>query len=83
MANDEMNDKRLEMLIRLASQRLGMSEGDLVRQMQSGDVGGLGAHMNPDQQRQFQAMIQTPELAKQLIDSPSAQAILKQLMGGN
>ena len=82
MAEDGLDRRQMEALLRMAGGRLGMDADALAAQLAQGDVSGLGARLDPAKRQQFEALLQRPELAEQLLRSPAAAALLRQLRGG-
>lgn len=67
-----MND-----LIQKASQQLGTSSGELKRQIDNGKLDEIMKKLPPQQAQNFQNILNNPELAKKLMDTPQAKMLMK------
>lgn len=75
MAN--LTPQQLAALLQFASAKLGVSEQELAKTVQTGDASGLG--LSPDAKRRFDSMLGgNPEA---LLQSPQVKAMLNQLLG--
>ena len=75
MAN--LTPQQLSALLQFASAKLGVSEEQLAKTVQTGDTSGLG--LSPDAQRKFEGMLgSNPET---LLQSPQVKAMLQNLLG--
>lgn len=78
---NNLSKNQMEMLLNLASKKLGTNKQDLQQQLNQGKVNDFMGKLNPAQASQLQQALSNPLIAKQMLNSPQAQAILKQLMG--
>ncbi len=69
--------KKMNDLIQKASQQLGTSSGELKRQIDNGKLDEIMKKLPPQQAQNFQNILNNPELAKKLMDTPQAKILMK------
>lgn len=69
--------KNMNDLIQKASQQLGTSSGELKRQIDNGKLDEIMKKLPPQQAQNFQNILNNPELAKKLMDTPQAKILMK------
>lgn len=69
--------KNMNDLIQKASQQLGTSSGELKRQIDNGKLDEIMKKLPPQQAQNFQNILNNPELAKKLMDTPQAKMLMK------
>lgn len=79
----QITPDQLQALIAYASRRLGMTPEQLQRTVQEGGLSSLADKVGGDSASQIASLAGDRQKAEQLLNSPQAQAILKQLLGGN
>jgi hypothetical protein len=79
----QITPDQLQALIAYASKQLGMTPEQLQKTVQTGGLGALSDKVSPDSAAQIAALAGDREKAQQLLNSPRAQALMKQLLGGN
>lgn len=83
MADNKLNQDQLYALLQYASRKLGTTPQRLAQALQNGGVESLAANLSPDTADKLHSMMGDRERARQLLDSPQAQALLKKLLDGN
>lgn len=71
------NRPDLNGLIQEASKKLGVNSKELQRQVESGKLDDLLKKMPPKQAQSFQQILNNPELAKKMMQSPQVQQMMK------
>ncbi len=79
MGNTQLTPQQLEALLKFASSKLGISQEQLARTVQSGNLDELG--LSPDSTRKLNGMMGGGD-PQSLLQSPQVQALLTQLLGG-
>ncbi len=79
MGNTQLTPQQLEALLKFASSKLGISQEQLARTVQSGNLDELG--LSPDSTRKLNGMMGGND-PQSLLQSPQVQALLSQLLGG-
>lgn len=79
MGNTQLTPQQLEALLKFASSKLGISQEQLARTVQSGNLDELG--LSPDSTRKLNGMMGGSD-PQSLLQSPQVQALLSQLLGG-
>jgi len=79
------NNDSINQLINEAGKRAGVDPGSLKRTIDSGKLDDLLAKMDQKDADKFRKIVQSPELARQLLKTPQAQKLIQQFMqqGGN
>lgn len=76
------NEKELQSLLNTMAQRLGTTPDQMKAEAQSGDLSRLFGAMNPEDAAKIQKVLNDREAANKLLNSPQAQQLIRQLMGG-
>lgn len=74
---NQPDSKSMNELIQKASQQLGTSSGELKRQIDNGKLDEIMKKLPPQQAQNFQNILNNPELAKKLMDTPQAKLLMK------
>lgn len=74
-----MDNDKLEALLKLTAQRLGSTPEALKAAAQSGDMGKMLGNIGGSESAAMQKVLSDPDAAKKLLSSPQAQALLKML----
>lgn len=77
MANKNNTNKMLDEL----SRRLGVSQQTIKEAAQSGNVDDLLKNTNSESSEQIRSVLNDPQKAQKILNSPQAQAIIKMLNG--
>lgn len=77
MSNNKNADKMLEEL----SLRLGVSQQAIKEAAQSGNVNDLLKNADSESSEQIKSVLNDPQKAQKILNSPQAQAIIKMLNG--
>lgn len=77
MVNNNNTNKMLEEL----SRRLGVSQQSIKEAAQSGNVNDLLKNADSESSEQIKAVLNDPQKAQKILNSPQAQAIIKMLNG--
>lgn len=64
------------------SKKMGTTPQDLKQSAQNGQLDRIIRSLNPNDSQKLQEVLQNPEAANQLLNSPQAQQLIKKLMGG-
>ncbi len=80
MGNAQLTPQQLEVLLKFASGKLGISEEQLARTVQSGNIDNLG--LSPENNQKLEGLLGDRSNAEALLKSPQVQALLSQLLGG-
>ena len=78
--NNRPSKEELERLARQASSQLNMKPNDVNQAVESGKVDGLLGRLSADDANRVKAVLSDEQKAKELLNSPAAQALLKKLM---
>ncbi|MBQ2824813.1 MAG: hypothetical protein IJF19_00940 [Clostridia bacterium] len=73
------NEKQMENIARMLSQKLNMSSSDIMQSMKSGDVNSVLGSLNSDQRQKVGSILSNPELTKKLMEDKGVQDILRKL----
>lgn len=76
-----MNDN-INKLLSSLSKQLGVSENQIKNAAKSGDVDEMLKNADTEQSEKIKSILNDPEKAKELLNSPQAQALIK-LLGDN
>ena len=82
MKEDQMDNTKLEALLKIAAQRLGSTPEALKEAAQNGDLSQMMGSAGQEESSAMQQAMSDPEAAKKLLATPQAQAIIKMLQGG-
>lgn len=80
IAMKQPDPKAMDELLRKASQQMGTSANELKQQVENGKLDDIMKKLPKQQAESFQNILNNPELAKKLMESPQAQAIMKKFM---
>lgn len=73
--NDNLND-----LINEAGKRTGVDPKNLKQTIDSGKLDQLVSKMNPKDAEKFRNIINNPQMAQQMLNTPQAKLLIKQFM---
>ncbi len=76
-----LSQKQMELLMSLASKKMGKNPEQMRQQLQSGDLQGLLGGLPQGQQQRIQQLMNDPAAIQQLISNPKVQQLLQGLMG--
>lgn len=74
---NQPNQNAMNELIQQASKKLGASPEALKQQVNNGKLDEIMKKLPPQQAQSFQNILNNPELAKKLMDTPQAKAIMQ------
>lgn len=77
-----MKENNLEKLISNLSKQLGISENQIKNAAQKGNVNDILKNADSNQKNKINSILNDPEKAKEILNSPQAQALMK-LLGGD
>ena len=78
MDQSQFSEKKVEQLLSMASKKLGVSPDQLKSQLQQGNVQNAVQGGKVDMNR-FQKIVKDPGKIQQMLDTPAAKQLLKQL----
>ena len=78
MDQNQFSEKKVEQLLSMASKKLGVSPDQLKSQLQQGNVHNAVQGGKVDMNR-FQKIVKDPGKIQQMLDTPAAKQLLKQL----
>ena len=78
----DFSQQQLNQLLQMASKKMGTTPEELKHKLETNNVEETLKHINKNDAAKIQQVLSNPTLAKQLLNSPQAQAILKNVMGG-
>lgn len=73
--NDSLNE-----LINQAGQKIGENPQNIKNAIDSGKLDELVKKMRPEDQKRFTEVMSNPDLARQMLQTPQAQALIKKFM---
>ena len=76
--NPNMSDTQLKLLMSLAGDKLKMSPDQLQVLLQKGDIQGISGRSGVD----INSILNDPKAIEQILNSPKAKSMLKDLKGG-
>lgn len=79
------NNDALSALLNEAGKKTGVNPATLKQNVQNGKLDALLANMKPQDAKRFQEILNNPALAKQLLNTPGAQKLIRRFaeQGGN
>lgn len=77
-----LDNERLENLLKVTSQRLGTTPDALKQAAQNGDLSRMVGGMGENESAAMKKVLSDPEAAKKLLSSPQAQKLLQMLQKG-
>lgn len=81
MNNFNLSQNQMDMLLAMASKKMGTDPEKLKQQMQSGQMDGILNGLSPAQQNQISALINNPAAIEQFVANPKVQQLLRGMMG--
>lgn len=82
MNQNDMDNDRLESLLKLTASRLGTSPEALKLAAQNGTLSDMLGNVSAGDSAAMQKVLSDPEAAKKLLATPQAQKLLQLLRGG-
>lgn len=76
------NQNELNAMLASLSKQLGTTPQNLKKSAQNGQLDQMLQKLNAKDTEKLQSVLQNPEAANQLLNSPQAQQLIKLLMGG-
>lgn len=76
-------ENNLDKLISSLSKQLGVSENQIKKAAQKGDVNDMLKNADSNQTDKIKSVLNDPEKTKKILNSPQAQALIKLLGGDN
>lgn len=73
--NDDINN-----LVKQASQKIGTDPSKLKQTIDSGKLDELVKNMNPNDAKKFNNIMNNPQLAQKMLNTPQAQMLIKKFM---
>lgn len=77
-----MSSEMLNQLLQVAGRKMGTDPMKLKNQLERGAFSDVLGSLPQDQSEMVQNMLQNPKALEQLLNTPKAQQLLKDLMGG-
>ncbi|MGI5959562.1 MAG: hypothetical protein ACOX60_09125 [Massiliimalia sp.] len=74
---NNLNPKAMNELIAQASKHIGTSPDQLRKQVENGKLEDIMKKLSPQQAQNFQNILNHPELAKRLMETPQAKAMMQ------
>ncbi len=74
---NQPNPKAMNELIQQASQKIGVDARSLKNQIDNGKLDDIMKKLPPQQAKNFQNILNNPEMAKKLMETPQAKMIMK------
>lgn len=81
MSKPQLTPDQLSALLSFAAARLGVSEAELAKTVQTGDTAALG--LSADKTAQIDALLRDRATVEKLINTPAAQTLLQNLGKGD
>ena len=82
MSEKQIDNSKLEALLKITAQRLGSTPEALKAAAQNGSLSQMLGGAGQEESAAMQKVLSDPEAAKKLLASPQAQALLKMIQGG-
>lgn len=82
MSDGNMDNSRLEALLKMTAQRLGSTPEALKEAAQNGSLSQMLGNVSQGESAAMQKVLSDPEAAKKLLSTPQAQKLLQMLQGG-
>ena len=82
MNESDMNNGRLQSLLKITASRLGSTPEELKQAAQNGTLSRLLGNAAESDSAAMQKVLSDPEAAKKLLATPQAQKLLQMLQGG-
>lgn len=74
------NNSQYDDLIKQAGRSVGANPNELKQSIDSGKLDDLLKKMRPADAAKFQQIVNNPQLSKQLLNTPQAQALIKKFL---
>lgn len=74
------NNNQYDDLIKQASGKIGANPDDMKKTIDSGKLDEILKKMNPKDAAAFQKIVNDPQLAQQMLNTPQAQLLLKRFL---
>ncbi len=82
MNGNNMDNSKLEALLKITAQRLGSTPEALKKATQDGTLSQMLGNASPGDSAAMQKVLSDPDAAKKLLATPQAQKLLQMLQGG-
>ena len=82
MNGTNMDNSKLEALLKITAQRLGSTPEALKKAAQDGTLSQMLGNASPGDSAAMQKVLSDPDAAKKLLATPQAQKLLQMLQGG-
>ncbi len=82
MNGNNMDNSKLESLLKITAQRLGSTPEALKKAAQDGTLSQMLGNASPGDSAAMQKVLSDPDAAKKLLATPQAQKLLQMLQGG-
>ncbi|NBJ89093.1 hypothetical protein [Acutalibacter sp. 1XD8-36] len=82
MNGNNMDNSKLEALLKITAQRLGSTPEALKKAAQDGTLSQLLGNASPGDSAAMQKVLSDPDAAKKLLATPQAQKLIQMLQGG-
>lgn len=82
MNDNQLTPEQLQALLNYASKRLGTTPEQLAKTVQTGGAQSLASKMKPGDAEKFRAIASDQAKLEQMVNSPQAQKLIQQLLGG-
>ena len=76
------NQNELRAMLDALSKKMGTTPKELEQSAQSGQLDRMLRNLKPNDAQKLQSVLQNPEAANALLNSPQAQQLIKKLTGG-
>lgn len=73
-----MNEK-MEKMLEAAGKKLGMKPEQLKAALEKGSTDEMIAHMNKDDRKKLEALLQNPQMREKIMNSPQAAEIIRMM----
>lgn len=82
MNENNVDNSRLESLLKITADRLGSTPEALKKAAQNGTLSDMLGNMSGSESAAMQKVLSDPDAAKKLLATPQAQKLLQMLQGG-
>ena len=82
MNGNNLDNGRLESLLKITADRLGSTPEALKKAAQDGTIGDMLGNVSGSESAAMQKVLSDPDAAKKLLSTPQAQKLLQMLQGG-
>lgn len=80
MADKNYSEKQINDLLAMASKKMGTDPDNLRRKLENGKLDDFVKSTNAKGSDQLKQALSNPEMAKKILNTPAAQALIKKLM---